>query len=196
MHSIKSVTGCLVVCCCLALMPSDESPAQEIPPSNSTHSAEGASTVVALQNTNPTQRVILPRKGQSEEQQLADQLECYEWTCDQLDWDPYDAYDYLVDEGYALALSRRDRERGLICLAARGAVWGSVVAGVGGDMGHGAEIGATMAVANGIIHSSFLLEPESPQTKQVISRYKRELKKWEKKYAGCLKRKYYKVPSQ
>lgn len=147
-------------------------------------------------NSNPTNRSIIPRKNQSEGQQFLDQTECFQWTCEQLDWDPYQAYDILVDEGYAVALSQRDMEKGLVCLAAEGAMFGAVAGDIAGSPRSGAEIGAAIAIASGIIHSSYLLEPESSQTKQVVARYERELKKWEKKYAGCMKRKYYKVPSQ
>jgi len=164
--------------------------------SNTSDNNNEAATSEEQFNTNPTHRLIIPRKDQSEEQQWLDQAECYEWTCEQLDWDPYQAYDFLVDEGYAVALSKREMERGLVFLAAEGAMFGAVAGDIAGSPRGGAEIGAAIAIATGIIHSSYLLEPESPQTQQVITRYERELKKWEKQYAGCMKRKYYKVPSQ
>jgi len=42
-------------------------------------------------STNPTEKVIYPAEGQSEEQQLSDQLECYRWATTQTAWDPHQA---------------------------------------------------------------------------------------------------------
>jgi hypothetical protein len=145
-------------------------------------------------NTNPTRRLIYPRKQQSEEQQLSDQLECYDWTCDQIDWDPYQAYADLVDEGYAVVLTRKEMEQGLVCLATRGAEIGTVAGEIVGGPDNGAEIGAAIAIASGIIHSNYLNAPDDPEAQRAVSRYERNLRKWDRKYAGCLSRKGYQVP--
>lgn len=145
-------------------------------------------------STNPTGRLIYPRKNQSEEKQISDQSECYAWTCDQVDWDPYQAYADLVDQGYAVSLTWEEMERGLICLATRGAEIGAVADEMIAGPGNGEEIGAAIAVASGLIDSSYLTEPENPEARRVISRYERDLRKWERKFAGCLSRKGYQVP--
>ena len=49
-------------------------------------------------STNPTQKVLYPNAEQTEEQQMADQLECYRWATEQSGWDPYEAYDVLVEK--------------------------------------------------------------------------------------------------
>ena len=150
-------------------------------------------------NTNPTQRLIYPRKQQSDEQQLSDELECYEWTCEQIDWDPYEAYAYLVDEGYAVALTREEMEMGLIGAATRGAVVGAVAGEIvgrpHGGAGNGAEIGAAIAIALELIHSNHLYEQDAPEAQRTITRFERNLRKWDRKFAGCMKRKGYRVPS-
>jgi len=151
-----------------------------------------------LSDPNPTQRPIYPREDQSAEQQLSDELECYDWTCDQLDWDPYEAYDYLVDEGYAVALTREDMQSGLLGAAAHGAVVGSVageIAGHPGGINNGAEIGVAIAVALELIRSNYVNIEEDPEAKRTVSRFERNLRQWDSKFAGCMRRKGYRVPS-
>ncbi len=143
--------------------------------------------------TNPTNRLITPKNDQSEEQQLSDQLECYNWTCETLNWDPYQAYDELAQQGYAVALDREEMERGLVCLAARGAVAGAVAGEVVGRPRSGAAIGAAIGVASGFIHSSYLLDEDDPQAQRIITRFERDLRKWETKFSGCMSRNGYRV---
>ncbi len=144
-------------------------------------------------NSNPTHRLVLPRRDQSPDQQLVDQEVCFQWTSEEIDWDPYLAYDRLVEEGYAEALSREQMAEGLVCLAAKGVVAGTVAGEILGKPGQGADIGLAVALASGLIHSDFLVQPDDPASQRVVTRYQRNLKKWERKYAGCLSRKGYRV---
>ena len=146
-------------------------------------------------NPNPTGRLIYPRKGQSADQQWADELDCYGWTCDEIDWDPYQAYADLADAGYAVALTRDEMERGLVCLATEGAMVGAVAGEITGEPKDGAEIGAAIAMAVGLFRSDYLTAPDDPQAQRIIERFERNLRKWDKKFAGCLSRKGYRVPS-
>ena len=154
-------------------------------------------------NSNPTQRVIIPRKDQSEQQQLSDQAECYDDVCAEIEWDPYQAYDALVDEGYAVALSWPEEQGKLVCLAARGAVTGVIAHELWDEPGadrqdaeaSAAELGAAIAVATGIFHSTYLAETGDPAAERTIERFERNLRKWERKYAACLNRKGYQIPS-
>ncbi len=144
---------------------------------------------------NPTNKLMSPRLDQSEDQQYADQLQCYDWTCLELDWDPYLAYDALVDQGYTVALDREDIERGLICLATEGAVAGTVAGEVVGRPGNGAAIGAAIAVTSGLIQSSYLLLPDDPRAGRVVTRFEKQLHKWETKFVGCMSREGYRIHS-
>jgi len=148
-----------------------------------------------IPNPNPTQRWISPRNHQSVEQQLTDEWECYDWACDQTDWDPYEAYNELVDAGYAVALTREEMEDGLICLAWDGAVTGSVAGEILGDAERGAEIGAAIAIASGVIRSDYLNQRDDPEAKRTVSRFERELRNWDRKFAACLRPKGYRVSS-
>ena len=145
-------------------------------------------------NPNPTQRLIIPRNHQSAEQQLSDEWECYDWACDQTGWDPYEAYAELVDEGYAVALTRDEMEEGLICLAADGAVTGAVAGDIVGDMKSGAEIGAAIAIALELRRSSYLKHLDDPEARRVISWFERNLKHWDRKFVACLRPNGYRVP--
>lgn len=145
-------------------------------------------------NPNPTQRLIIPVKDQSHEQQLSDQWDCYHWTCEQVGWDPYQAYTDLVDAGYAVVLTPKELEEGLICLAMDGAVTGAVAGEILGEPEEGAEIGAAIAIASGLIRSGYLKNADSPESQRAVSWFERNLRKWDRKYAGCLSRKGYRVP--
>lgn len=169
--------------------------AQEQSTAPTNPSTEEDSPPPTLLNTNPTQRLISPRKNQTEVQQLTDQLACYDWTCDQIDWDPYLAYADLVDRGYAAALTRAEMERGLVDLAARGAEVGAIAGDIVGYPGNGAELGAAISIALAMFHSDYLNASNDPDAQRAVSRFERDLRKWNKKYSGCLVRKGYKVSS-
>ena len=154
-----------------------ESPAPEIAP-----------------NPNPTRRLISPRQDQSPEQQLFDERECFDWACDQTEWDPYQAYAALVDEGYAVALTPEEMEEGLIRQATEGAMTGAVAGDILGDSEKGAEIGAAIAVAAEVMRSNYLNQQDNPEAQRVISRFERNLKNWDRKFAACLRPKGYRVP--
>ncbi len=169
--------------------------AQEKSPTPSDISSNETTLPDPPPNTNPTHRLIYPRKNQSEEQQRSDQLECYEWTCDQIDWDPHQAYAVLADEGYAVPLTWEEMEKGLICQATQGAVTGSVAGEIVGDAETGEEIGAAIGLALELLRSNYLYEPDNPEAERTIYRFEKNLRKWDKKYAGCLVRKGYRVSS-
>lgn len=171
-------------------------PAQEDNQSTLHAEAGNETSVETLPNTNPTFRVFYPRNNQSPEQQQIDQLDCFESTCDQLDWDPYLAYDELVEQGFALALTAEEQKRGLVFLAIEGAMIGAVAGELVGRPGRGAEIGAAISLASAIIHSNYLTESQDPYAQRAISRYEKNLRRWDRTYGHCLKGKGYKVPSQ
>ncbi len=160
-------------------------------------------TTDAMYDTNPTYLHISPRKAQLEKQQLADQSNCYEFACEFTGWNPYQGYDELASQGYAVALSQQEMEQGLICLAMEGAVAEEIA----GEIVHfhgevieertnpapGAAAGAAIGVSLGSVDLRFLNEPDNPEAQRAVSRFERNLHKWEQKYSGCLRRKGYRV---
>lgn len=154
--------------------------------------AQEADSIVA---PNPTNRAVIPQNGQSEEQILADEWDCYDQACDQLGWDPYQAYNELAADGYAVALTTEQWEQALVFLAAEGAVAGSVAGDILNRPGRGAEIGAAIALASGLVRSNYLNLENDPQSQRVIARFERKLNNWNKKFAACLRPRGYRVPS-
>jgi hypothetical protein len=92
-------------------------------------------------------------------------------------------------------LTREDLEEGLICLAHEGAVTGAVAGDMLGDAETGAEIGAAIAVAHGVVRSNYLCRQDDPEARRTVSRFERNLRNWDRKFAACLRPKGYRVPS-
>jgi len=172
-------------------------------------------------STNPTSVLITPRQGQSISQQVAEQNECYFWASELIDWDPYQGYQALVEQGYAPALDRSEMMKDLEELALTGAIAGEMAEFMAeqlteqltepfaeplatddpgdseNDAASGAAMGAVMALAwaQGWLDLDLLLKPADPQAQRAVNRYERNLRKWETKFSSCLKKKGYRVSS-
>jgi hypothetical protein len=144
-------------------------------------------------STNPTQRVIYPGEGQSEEQQMADQLECYRWASEQTGWDPYEAYDVLVEKGYAAALTAQQAQGGLVRGAARGAAAGALIGAIAGDAGTGAAIGAAAGGLGGGMRSRRARAAAQAEAEAAIAEFERNLQQWDRNYSACMTGKDYTV---
>ncbi len=144
-------------------------------------------------STNPTQKVLYPKAGQTEEQQMADQLECYRWATDQSGWDPYEAYDVLVEKGYAAEQTASEAEGGVIGGAARGAAAGVIIGAIAGDAGKGAAIGAAAGGLAGGRRSRRAHSDADSQAQAAIDEFNRGLEKWDRNYAACMGSKDYTV---
>jgi len=144
-------------------------------------------------STNPTQKVLYPSAGQTEEQQMADQLECYRWATEQTGWDPYEAYDVLVEKGYAAAQTAEQAEGGVIGGAARGAAAGVIIGAIAGDAGKGAAIGAAAGGLAGGRRSRRAQAEADSQAQAAIDEFNRGLEKWDRNYAACMGSKDYTV---
>ncbi len=153
--------------------------------------AENAEKSTIPPSTNPTQRVLYPNQDQSEEQQMADQLECYRWATAQTKWDPYEAYDVLVEKDYAAAQTAEEAQGGLVRGAARGAAAGAIIGAIAGDAGKGAAIGAAAGGLAGGARSRRARESAQSQAEQAIEEFNRNLEKWDRNYAACMSGKDY-----
>lgn len=144
---------------------------------------------------NPSNRAVIPQNGQSEEQMLTDELDCFNQACEQLSWDPYAAYNELAADGYAVTMTPEQWEQTLVFLAAEGAVAGSVAGDLLNRPGRGAETGAAIALAMGLVRSNYLNLESDPESQRVVARFERKLNNWNKKFAACLRPRGYRVPS-
>jgi hypothetical protein len=94
--------------------------------------------------------VVFPAKGQSKDQQAADENDCYDWAVTNTGVDPAKVT-VNTDSAAAAGKAKGDSAaqgagaRG----AARGAAGGAIVGGIAGDAGTGAGIGAVTGLAAG-----------------------------------------------
>lgn len=144
-------------------------------------------------STNPTQKVIYPAGGQSEQQQMNDQLEAYRWATKQTNWDPYQAYDVLVQKGYAAEQTAQQAQGGLVKGAAKGAIGGALIGAIAGDAGKGAAIGAAAGGLLGNSKSKRATQSANAQAEQATAEFKRQLDLWDRNYMACLSGKGYTV---
>jgi len=137
-------------------------------------------------STNPTNRVIYPSEGQDEQQQMSDQLDCYRWASQQTNWDPYQAYDELVEQGYAAKQTAEQAQGGLIGGAAKGAVAGVAIGAIAGDAGKGAAIGAVAGGLAGGSRSRRAQQEAEAQAQAAIDAFNRQLQTWDRNYVACM----------
>ncbi len=144
-------------------------------------------------STNPTQRVIYPAEGQDEQQQMTDQLECYRWASQQTNWDPYVAYDELVEQGYAAKQTAEQAQGGMIRGAAGGAVADVAIGVIAGDAGKGAAIGAVAGGLAGGSRSRRAQAQAQAQAEAAIEAFNRQLQTWDRNYVACMQGRDYVV---
>ena len=72
-------------------------------------------------STNPAQRVVYAGEGQTNEQQIADQLACYNYSTEQTNWDPHQAYAVLEQKHGAAMKQAQQTQGGAVRGAAGGA---------------------------------------------------------------------------
>jgi hypothetical protein len=167
--------------------------ADQAPDSTRTPAAVVESGSDALPNPNPAARIISPRLGQSATRQRADERACFDEATARTGWNPYDGWAALVDAGYARALTDEEIAAGLVAVAADGAVTGSVAGDLLGDEDTGAEIGTAVALAREIVRSEYLLQHENSAARRAVADFERHLRRWERKYAACLRPRGYAV---
>jgi len=144
-------------------------------------------------STNPAQRVIYPSEGQDEQLQMTDQLECYRWATQQTNWDPYVAYDQLVEQGYAAQQTAEQAQGGLIRGAAGGAVMGLAIGAIAGDAGKGAAIGAAAGGLVGGRRSRRAQAEAQAKADAAIEAFDKEMHVWDRNYVACMQGRKYTV---
>ena len=143
--------------------------------------------------TNPTNRVIYPSEGQTEQKQMEDQLACYRWSTQQTGWDPYAAYDQLVEQGYAAKQTAEQAQGGLVRGAAGGALAGLAIGAIAGDAGKGAAIGAVSGGLVGGSRSRRTQRAAQGQAEAAVEAFNRQLQTWDRNYVACLQGRDYVV---
>ncbi|MGB2960346.1 MAG: YMGG-like glycine zipper-containing protein [Bacteroidota bacterium] len=179
MKTIVSPSGSLLLAVSLSLLALSVSPAvgqQKVPP-----------------NTNPANQAIYPAGGQSAEQQQKDQLECYQWATQQTGWDPYVAYDQLVEKGYAAKKTEEQAQGGLVRGAAKGALLGVTIGAIAGDAGKGAAIGAAAGGLTGGMRSRRARKSAEAEAQAATDDFNKRFQEWDRFYTSCMTGRNYTV---
>ncbi len=144
-------------------------------------------------NTNPAQRVVYPSEGQSAEQQMSDQLACYNWSSEQTDWDPQRAFAQL-ERDHAQALQQYQQSQGgAIRGAAGGALAGLAIGAIAGDAGKGAAIGAVAGGAAGGIRSRRGQQAAQEAFQQAATEFQDAFRLWDRHWMACMDGRKYSV---
>ena len=144
-------------------------------------------------STNPGKHVIFPAKGQTPEQQNQDEAAAYDWATDQTKWDPYEAHDKLVEQGYAAAETADAARGGGVKKAAGGALLGLAIGAIAGDAGKGAAIGATAGGLTGGMSSRRTWQSAQGSADAAVAAYKQQFAVWDRNFVAAMEGKGYTV---
>ena len=144
-------------------------------------------------STNPTERVIYPAEGQTQEQQLTDQLECYRWSTTQTGWDPHQAEAVLRQQHGEAMAQMEASQGGAVGGAARGAIAGLAIGAIAGDAGKGAAIGAAAGGLTGGRRSRRQAQAAQSSFEQDLKAFQDRLAVWDRNYVACMQARKYVV---
>jgi hypothetical protein len=157
-----------------------------------------ATTVVVMGGpptleTNLAQHAIYPSKGQTSEQQQQDQADAYDWATSETKWDPYAAYQVLVEQGYVAAETAEATQGQAIQGAARGALVGVAVGAIAGDAGKGAAIGAAAGGLTGGMRSRRTRQSAQSSADQAKADFQHRFAIWDGYFVAAMEGKGYTV---
>jgi len=142
-------------------------------------------------STNPAQRVVYAGEGQTNEQQMADQLACYNYSTDQTNWDPHQAYAVLEQKHGAAMKQYQQSQGGAVRGAAGGALVGLAIGAIAGDAGKGAAIGAVSGGAAGGIRARRARQAAAGSFEADAEAFKQQFQLWDRHWTACMQgRKY------
>ena len=137
-------------------------------------------------STNPGNLAIFPAKGQSPEQQRADESAAYDWASRQTGWDPYQAKAALDQQGQAA-------RGGAVKGAAGGALLGVAIGAIAGDAGKGAAIGATSLGLTGGVRSRRAVRSAGGASDTAVAAYQQQFGVWTRNFMAAMEAKGYTV---
>ncbi|MCE9629888.1 MAG: hypothetical protein K8S94_04100 [Planctomycetia bacterium] len=144
-------------------------------------------------STNPGNLAIFPAKGQSPEQQRADESAAYDWATQQTRWDPYQAKAALDQQSNAAAASANAARGGAVKGGAGGALMGAAIGAVAGDAGKGAAIGATSLGLTGGVRSRRAVKAAGGSSDTAVAAYQQQFSAWNRNYMAAMEAKGYTV---
>jgi hypothetical protein len=144
-------------------------------------------------STNPGNLAIFPAKGQTPEQQKADEAAAYDWATQQTRWDPYQAKALLDQQGQAAAQSAAGARGGAVKGAAGGALMGVAIGAIAGDAGKGAAIGATSLGLTGGVRSRRATKAANGVSADAVAAYQQQFALWSRNFMAAMEAKGYTV---
>lgn len=144
-------------------------------------------------SANPGNLAIFPAKGQSPEQQKADESAAYDWATQQTRFDPYQAKAQLDQQTAAAAQQARGAMGGAVKGGAGGALLGAAVGAVAGDAGKGAAIGATSAGLTGGVRSRRAAKAATSTGSDAVAAYQAQFAVWNRNFMAAMEAKGYTV---
>ena len=155
--------------------------------------AESALSGPPSLSANPGNLAIFPAKGQSPEQQRADESAAYDWATKQTGWDPYQAKAVLDQQTQASAAAAGAARGGAIKGGAGGAALGAAIGAVAGDAGKGAAIGATSLGLTGGVRSRRAMKTAGGASDNAVAAYQQQFAVWSRNYMAAMEAKGYTV---
>lgn len=144
-------------------------------------------------SANPAKHVIFPAKGQTPEQQKADETAAYEWATQQTGWDPYDAAGKTAAKSEAAGQAAASSKGGAVKGAAGGALLGVVVGSIAGEAGKGAAMGAAAGGLTGGVRSRRAKSQAEKTEKAVTATYAEQFANWDRHFVAAMEGKGYTV---
>lgn len=144
-------------------------------------------------SSNPANLAIFPAKGQSPEQQKADEAAAYDWATKQIGWDPYQAKAMLDQQTQAAGAAAGMARGGAVRGGAGGAAAGALIGAIAGDAGKGAAIGATTAGLSGGVRSRRAMTAAGGTAEQAVAAYQQQFSIWTRNFMAAMEAKGYTV---
>lgn len=144
-------------------------------------------------STNPGNLAIFPARGQSPEQQKADEAAAYDWATQQTRWDPYQAKAVLDQQTQASAGAAAGARGGAVKGAAGGALMGVAIGAIAGDAGKGAAIGATSLGMTGGVKSRRAMKAANGVSADAVAAYQQQFALWNRNFMAAMEAKGYTV---
>jgi predicted lipid-binding transport protein (Tim44 family) len=144
-------------------------------------------------STNPGNLAIFPAKGQSPEQQKADETAAYDWATKQTGWDPYQAKAVLDQQSHASAAAAGAARGGAFKGAAGGALAGAAIGAIAGDAGKGAAIGSASLGMTGGVRSRRAVRAAGGASDAAVAAYQQQFALWSRNFMAAMEAKGYTV---
>jgi len=143
-------------------------------------------------DTHVGQHAIFPSNGQTSEQQQ-DQTDAYDWATKETGWDPYAAYQVLVEQGIVAGETAQTTKGQAIHGAARGALVGVAVGAIAGDTGQGAAIGAAAGGLTGGMRSRRTRRSAQSSADKAKADFQQKFAIWDSYFVAAMEGKGYSV---